>query len=109
MVKHRPVTPRRRKFGEIKRPTPPPVWCPGDHRFVDTGALPLGRVGDLGGDRADIDRRIGQQVKGGADHRRFQHRQIALNVDHRVMAAVGVDAFQGFENTVRARRMIGAG
>ena len=36
----------------------------------------------LGGQRPDIDRRVGQQVESGADRRGFDGRQIPLDIDH---------------------------
>ena len=60
-------------------------------------------------ERRDVDRGFGKRRKTGAHDRRFDGRQIALNVDHDIVDAVGVDRAQRLENAVGPGRVIRTG
>ena len=60
-------------------------------------------------ERGDVDRALGKRRKTGAHDRRFDGRQVALNVDHDIVNAIGVDQAQRLENAVRSGRVIETG
>ncbi len=63
---------------------------------------------DLGRERADVDRRIGERLDRGGDVGGRKRRQVALDIDDDVGAAVRVGRLQRLEDAVGARGMIGA-
>ncbi len=64
---------------------------------------------DLGGERRDIGAGVAERTDAGGDEMRLERRQVALQVDDDVGAAVGIDASDGFKDAIRARRVIGPG
>ena len=53
------------------------------------------RIGDGGDERADIDAAIGERQQYGAQQVGRQGGEIALQIDHHIMAAIGVQLVEG--------------
>ena len=71
--------------------------------------MPLLLTEDGRRQRGDVDRGVGERVEDGADHHGIERRQVALEIDDDVVAAVGIEGFGGFEDAVRPGGMIGPG
>ncbi len=104
----RALAPWRGRAGEVERPQA----RGGDrsaHDFHHVGVGALVVMADLGGKRSDIDAGIGERRDGGRNVGGCERRQVALHVDHDIIAAFRVDRLQGLEDAVGAGRVIGAG
>ena len=52
---------------------------------------------------------VAERTDAGRNEMRLERRQIALQIDDDVSAAVGVDASDGFKDAIRARSVVGPG
>ncbi len=101
MMIERPVAGRRGSAGKIKRPQP---------RRRDRGADHLDHIGiaallgelDLGRERGDIDGGVGQRGKRRDDGGGIERRQIALQIDDNLGAALRIDLAERLEDAVGA-------
>ena len=89
MLVMRPVAPGHDRLGEIERAgRPRRVGKAGDD-LVDAGVVERGLVGDDRAQRRDVDFGVGEPGRGDPDRRGIERRQIALDVDDRVMRRPG--------------------
>ena len=108
VVQQAPLAPGSARAGEIERPQPGRTEF-GRDNLDDVGVVLLLLARDRRRERRDVDRALGKRRKTGAHDRRFDGRQVALNVDHDVVNAVGVDSAQRLENAVGPGRVIETG
>ena len=109
MMPQRPFAGRRRRAGEIQRPAQPLVGVPGDHRLDHGGIGLFGRIGDRRRQGADIGPGFVQGLDGGPQLFGVQGRQIALQIDHHVMGALGVHLAQRGPDAVGAGGQVRVG
>ncbi len=104
----RPVAPGGRGARKVKRAQPLRAQGRADRlHHVRIGTLLHGM--DLGGQRCDIDRGVGQRGHHAADVVGADGRKIALQIDHEFGLAPGVEFAQRLVDPVGSGRMVGAG
>ena len=98
------------RAAEVKRAANGGAFGEGDRHLDDIGIVALARVADRRHQGGDIDR---QGSASGRERRPHQggieRRQIALQVDDDIVAAIGIDVGQGLEDAIGAGRVIGIG
>ena len=99
VVQQAPLAPGSARAGEIKRSQPRGTEFCRDN-FDDVGIVFLLLPRDRRRERRDVDRALVKRRETGAHDRRFDGRQVALNVDHDVVDTVCVDEAQRLENAV---------
>ena len=87
----RPFAGGRGRAGEIQRTAQLLIRVPGDHRLDHGGIGLFGFVADRGGQGADVGAGFFQGPDGGPELFGVQRRQVALQIDHHVMGAFGVE------------------
>ena len=68
----------------------------------------VGLVGDLRGERRDIDLRIGERPERRADVGGLDGRQVALHIDHHADAVLGIERLQRLVDAVGAGDVVGS-
>jgi hypothetical protein len=109
MVVQRPVPPRCRRPGEIERAAHRPARREDGDGLDDIGVAAFLVLRDLGGQRTDIDRGVGERRQRGPQHLGGDGRQVALQVHCHIVPFVRVEFLQGPEHPVRTGRQPGVG
>src|SRR6516164_1897176 len=107
MMIERPLAGGRRGAGEIKR-AQPPRSNPGADEFHHVGVGALLRPRDLGRQRGDVDRGIGERSDRGRDVGGRKRGQVALHIDDDGAAPLRVGDLERLEDAIGARDVIGA-
>jgi len=108
VVQQAALAPGSAGAGEIERSQPGRTEFSRDN-LDDVGIVLLLLARDRRREGRNVDRALGKGRQTSAHDRRLDRRQVALNVDHDIVNAIGVDQAQRLENAVRPGGVIGTG